>query len=262
MNNMSYAVVTGASTGIGRELALLCGRAGYDLVLTSRNRTQLQAFAAELRGIGEIRVHVIAKDLSQVNAPAELYAELSDVRDEIEILVNNAGFGLVGEFSELDPDAQMEMLRLNAGALTHLSRLFAPGMIARRKGYILNVASTAAFQPGPLMAVYYATKAYVVSLSSALHNELKDRGVIVTALCPGPTDTEFKKRAGAESVSLFRGPNVMSAKAVAEIGFQALMKGKPLVVPGTLNATMAFLTRFAPRQFAASMARKVQEKPA
>jgi hypothetical protein len=257
---MSYAVVTGASTGIGRELARLCGNAGYDLVLISRHRTQLEALAAELRGIGKICVQVIAKDLSDENAPAELYAELSDIRDHVEILINNAGFGLVGEFAELDSEAQMEMLRLNVGALTHLSRLFVRGMIARRKGYILNVASTAAFQPGPLMAVYYATKAYVVSLSSALHNELKDRGVIVTALCPGPTDTEFKKRAGAESVSLFKGPNVMSARAVAEIGLQALMKGRPLVVAGRLNAAMAFLTRFAPRQFAASMARKVQER--
>lgn len=256
---MAFALITGASTGIGRELSKLCAKAGYDLVLTARNKGPLDELAAAILAESGRRSIVMAKDLSLAGAPQELYAELEGVRGEIDILINNAGFGLLGLFTELDISGQMDMLQLNCGALTHLSRLFGADMTARRRGYILNVASTAAFQPGPLMAVYYATKSYVVSLSSALHNEMKDFGVGVTALCPGATLTEFQKRAGVESSRLFKGPNVMNAREVAEIGFEALMKRKPLVIAGRLNAAMAFLTRFAPRQFTATMARKVQE---
>ena len=175
------------------------------------------------------------------------------------MLINNAGVGMLGFFADLDMQKQMDMLQLNVNALTHLCRLYAPGMIARKKGYILNVASTAAFQPGPLMAVYYASKAYVVSFSEALHNELKDAGVTVTVLCPGPTTTEFQKRARMESTKLFAGGNAMDAAKVAEIGYAAMQKGKSLVVAGARNALMAFGTRFAPRQMAAGLARKMQE---
>lgn len=255
---MATALITGASTGIGRELALVSAAAGYDVVLVARSRERLERLAEEVKAQYKRQTSIVVKDLSRQEAPLELFQEVRQGHD-IELLINNAGFGLLGFFAEMDAERQMQMVNLNVGALTHLSRLYAPGMIAKRKGFILNIASTAAFQPGPLMAVYYATKAYVVSFSSALHNELKEHGVTVTTLCPGPTATEFQKQANMDSTALFKGPNVMSARTVAEIGFRALMKGKPLVVAGRLNATMAFLTRFAPRQLAAALARKAQE---
>ena len=256
---MAFAVITGASTGIGREFAQICAGRGYDLVLIARSVQALEDLAAGIREKSRRNVRVIALDLSAVDAPPKLWDALSDVASEIEILINNAGFGLTGFFAELDSEKQMEIIHLNIGALTHLSRLFLPARIARRKGYILNVASTAAFQPGPLMAVYFASKAYVVMLSEALHNEIRDKGVIVTTLCPGPTRTEFQSRAGMDASKLFSGPNVMDARTVAEIGFKAMMGGRSLVVAGRLNGLMAFLTRFAPRQMAASMARKLAE---
>jgi short-subunit dehydrogenase len=255
---MAYALVTGASTGIGHDLAKLCACAGYDVIAVARNRAQLESLASEIGNTHRRQVRIAVKDLSRPEAAAELYEELAGLRSDVVMLINNAGVGMLGFFAELDTEKQMEMLRLNVDALTHLTRLFVPAMIARRKGYVLNVASTAAFQPGPLMAVYYASKAYVVSFSSALHNELKPHGVVVTTLCPGPTQTEFQRRAQMEATRLFRG-TAMNSTTVARIGFEAMMRGKPLVVAGRLNGLMAFLTRFAPRQMAASMARRMQE---
>ncbi len=254
---MAIAVITGASTGIGREFANICASHGYDLVLVARSRQTLEEVASTIREKTGRAVRVIALDLAAVDAPPKLRDSLSAISSDIEILVNNAGFGLTGFFAELDTSQQMEMVYLNMGALTHLTRLFLPSMLAKRKGYVLNIASTAAFQPGPLMAVYFATKAYVVSLSEALHNEARDKGVVVTTLCPGATRTEFQTRAGMGSSKLFTGPNVMDARTVAEIGFRAMKGGESLVVAGRLNALMVFLTRFAPRQLAASMARKL-----
>ena len=256
---MAIAVITGASTGIGREFAHVCADHGYDLVLVARSAEALEGVAAGVRGRSGRNVRIAALDLSAIDAAAKLWDALSDVAADIEMLINNAGFGLTGFFSELDAGKQMEMVQLNIGALTHLTRLFLPSMVARRKGYILNVASTAAFQPGPLMAVYFASKAYVVSFSEALHNEVRGHGVIVTTLCPGPTRTEFQSRAGMHASKLFSGPNVMDARRVAEIGFRAMEDGKSLVVAGRLNAVTVFLTRFAPRQLAASIARKLSE---
>jgi uncharacterized protein len=256
---MPLALITGASTGLGREFARLCARGGYDLVLIARSLPQLEQLAAEIRQNTNRGVRVIEKDLSIPDAAREVFDELTSAGLKIDLLINNAGFGLVGRFWELDETQQMQMVELNVGALTHLTRLFLPEFVKRRSGQVLNVASTAAFQPGPLMAVYYATKAYVVSLSEALHNEARDYGVTVTALCPGPTKTEFDKRAGGTNTKLFKGRNVMDASAVAEIGLAALRSRKPLVVAGRINTLMAFLTRFAPRQLAASMARSFQE---
>jgi short-subunit dehydrogenase len=255
---MAYALVTGASTGIGRDLAKLCAGAGYDVIVVARSQAPLEALALEIRNTYGRKVQTVSSDLSRPEAVAGLYAELTDLQSEVEILINNAGVGMLGFFAELDAEKQMEMLRLNVDAVTQLTRLFLPAMIARRKGYVLNVASTAAFQPGPLMAVYYATKAFVVSFSSALHTELKTQGVVVTTLCPGPTRTEFQRRAQMEATRLFRG-KAMDSAAVARIGFDAMLRGKPLVVAGRLNGLMAFLTRFAPRQMAASLARRMQE---
>jgi uncharacterized protein len=256
---MPTAVVTGASTGLGREFACLCAEDGYDVVLISRSSPQLEELAAQIRQITGLAARVIVKDLSIPHAPSEVFDELTSAGVQIEVLINNAGFGLVGRFWELDEEQQMQMVQLNVGALTHLTRLFLPGFVQRRRGRILNVASTAAFQPGPLMAVYYATKAYVISFSEAVHNEARDYGVTVTALCPGPTKTEFDKRAGSTKTKLFKSKNVMDAVEVAKIGMTAMKQGKPLVIAGRVNAAMAFLTRFAPRQFTASMARRFQE---
>jgi short-subunit dehydrogenase len=256
---MPIALITGASTGLGREFARLCARDGYDVVLVARSLPQLEELAADIQRNTNRAARVIEKDLSIPDAAREILDELTSAGLNIELLINNAGFGLVGRFWELDEIQQMQMVQLNIGALTHLTRLFLPGFVQRRRGRILNIASTAAFQPGPLMSVYYATKAYVVSFSEAVHNEVRDYGVTVTALCPGPTKTEFDKRAGGTNTKLFKGRNVMDASAVAQIGLAALNAGEPLVIAGRLNSMMAFLTRFAPRQFTASMARRFQE---
>jgi uncharacterized protein len=256
---MPAALITGASTGIGREFAYLCAHSGYDVVLTARSEARLLELASDVRQRTGCKAFPISIDLASAAGPRQLHEQVAGLDVPVEVLINNAGFGLLGRFWELDEEEQMQMVQLNMGALTHLTRLFLPGFIARRRGYILNVASTAAFQPGPLMSVYYASKAYVVSFSEALHNEARDYGVKVTCLCPGPTKTEFDKRSGASGTKLFKDGNAMSALSVAQIGWDALQAGKPLVVAGGLNALMAFLTRFAPRQFTASMARRMQE---
>ncbi len=256
---MPAAVITGASTGIGRDLAHLCARDGYDVILIARSQPQLEVVASEIRERTRRNVVVVPKDLSDPAAPGEVFEEISRSGATVEVLINNAGFGLLGRFWELDARQQVDMVQLNITALTELTRLFLPGFIDRRRGRILNVASTAAFQPGPLMSVYYASKSYVVSFSEAIHNEAREYGVTVTCLCPGPTRTEFQKRAGASEVELFNGKHVMDSATVAQIGFSAMKVGKPLVIAGRLNALMAFLTRFAPMQLTASMARRFQE---
>jgi hypothetical protein len=256
---MPAALITGASTGIGREFAYLCAHSGYDVLLTARSQSRLEELASDVRQRTGRKAFPLPIDLADPASPRQLYNQVASLDVAVEVLINNAGFGLVGRFWELDEGEQMQMVQLNMGALTHLTRLFLPDFIARRRGYILNVASTAAFQPGPLMSVYYASKAYVVSFSEALHNEARDHGVKITCLCPGPTTTEFDKRSGASGTKLFKEGKAMSALSVAQIGWEALQTGKPLVVAGGLNALMAFLTRFAPRQLAASIARSMQE---
>jgi uncharacterized protein len=259
---MPAAIITGASTGIGRELARLCARDGYDVALVSRSQPELESLAAEIRQSTGRAAWVLVKDLSLAPAPEEIWAELSGQGIAVDVLINNAGFGLLGRFARLDAAQQVGMIQVNVTALTQLTRLFLPGMLERGRGRILNVASTAAFQPGPLMSVYYATKAYVVSFSEAIHNECRGSGVTVTCLCPGPTRTEFQKRAGAGAAKLFNSGRVMEAGVVARVGMEAMKAGKPLAIPGRLNALMAFLTRFAPIQLTASMARRFQETSA
>lgn len=183
--HMPSALITGASTGIGRDLALLCARAGYDVVAVARSQNQLESLAGQIRQETKKKCHPCVADLTEPSAPERVASSLDG--SVPDILINNAGIGLRGFFHELDTAKQMHMLQLNVNALTLLTRLVLPGMIARRAGRIMNVASTAAFQPGPLMAVYYASKAYVLSFSEALHNEVKTFGVTVTTLCPGPT---------------------------------------------------------------------------
>ncbi len=252
---MPVAVITGASVGLGRDFARLAARDGYDVVLVARNRGQLEALAAATGRPATVMVN----DLARPGASAELWKQIEAADLVPELLVNNAGFGLLGRFWDLDLHEQSRMIQLNVTALTDLTRLCLPGMIARRQGYVLNVASTAAFQPGPLMAVYYATKAFVVSFSHAIHNEAKPYGVKVTCLCPGPTKTEFAERARMNATKLFSSGLAMSSEEVAAIGMRAVKRGRPLVIAGRMNALGAFLTRFAPRHWAAAMARRVQE---
>ena len=256
---MPAALITGASTGIGREMADLAARDGYDVVLVARSDKVLQAVAADIRQKWNKQVLVLAKDLTQVNAAREIFNAVTEARADVQILVNNAGFGLVGRLWQLEEQQLLDMVQLNVTALTDMTRLFLPSLIQKKYGRIMNVSSTAAFQPGPLMAVYYATKAYVLSFSEAVHNEAQDFGVSVTCLCPGPTLTEFDKRAGVSNTKLFTSGRVMSARKVAEIGWDGMKRGKPLVITGAKNRLLAFLTRFAPIQLTASMARKMQQ---
>jgi short-subunit dehydrogenase len=235
------ALITGASAGLGAEFARQLARRGKQLVLVARRMDRLDALAAE---IGNARA--IGEDLSLPGAVARLMADLAAHGDHVETLVNNAGFGLAGKFAALDGARQRAMIDLNVGVLTDLTYAVLPGMVERKRGGILNVASTAAFQPGPGMAVYFATKAYVLSFTEALHEELRGSGVRVTALCPGPTATEFGSVAGFGKDGAFAKYSVDAASVVAA-GLAALDKGKAIAIPGLLNKFSAQGHRFLPR---------------
>jgi len=253
------ALVTGGSGGIGLELAKVLARTGFDITLVARTRDTLEAAAGQLEGKYDVNVHVFAADLRRPEAPEAIFDFLRNENIPIEILVNNAGFGLAGEFADTDLNRELEMIQVNIAALTHLTKLFLPPMIKRRSGRILNVASTAAFQPGPLMAVYYATKAYVLSFSEALAEELRDSGVTVTALCPGPTKTDFASTARVGNSRLFTLFGVASAAGVAEFAIQAMMEGKRVAIPGIRNKLVAQAHRISPRALSAKVARLAQE---
>jgi uncharacterized protein len=259
MDYAKTALITGASSGIGYELARLFARDGYNLVLVARNQKQLVQIADELKEKHGVSVKVIAKDLSAVSAPEEVFTELQQESIEIDVLVNNAGVATYGLFSETDLGAELRMMQVNIVTLTHLTKLLLPGMLQRRRGKILNVASTAAFQPGPLMAAYYATKAYVLSFSEALANELHGTGVNVTVLCPGPTESGFQKSAHMEDSKLFSG-SVMGAQTVARIGYRGLMTNKTLVIPGLRNKILVEVVRFVPRNVVTRVVRNLQER--
>jgi len=241
------ALVTGASAGLGVDFARQLSKRGHPLVLAARRKDRLQALAKEL---GNARV--IAIDLSKKDAAAKLMADLQAKSEVVDLLVNNAGFGLIGRFAELDAGREREMIDLNVGTLTDLCRAVAPGMIDRKSGGIINVASTAAFQPGPKMAVYFATKAFVLSLTEALHEELKPHGIKVTCLCPGPTRTEFGDVAGFGGNGLFDRVAMESPEVVAA-GLKGLDRNQAVVVPGFVNKLTASSGRFAPR----SVVRKI-----
>jgi uncharacterized protein len=235
------ALITGASAGLGVEFARRLSKEGHRLVLAARRKDRLGALAAEL---GNARA--VAIDLGKPNAAAELIRNIEDAGERIDLLVNNAGFGLRGRFAELDPAREREMIDLNCGALTDLCRAVVPAMIERRGGAILNVASTAAFQAGPNMAVYFATKAYVLSFTEALHEELKPYGVKVSALCPGPTRTEFGEVAGMSTLGQFE-RLAMDAAPVVAAGLDGLRRNRAVIIPGAVNKAGAWSTRFAPR---------------
>ena len=241
------ALVTGASAGLGVEFARQLSKRGHQLVLAARRRERLDRLAREL---GNARA--VAIDLSKANSAAKLMADLEANGETVDLLVNNAGFGLIGRFAELDSKRERQMIDLNVGTLNDLCRAVAPAMIKRKSGGIINVASTAAFQPGPRMAVYFATKAFVLSLSEALHEELKPHGVNVTCLCPGPTRTEFGEVAGFGGNGMFDRV-AMESPEVVKAGLDGLDKNKAVVIPGLVNRIGATSTRFAPR----SVVRKI-----
>lgn len=255
MNNSKTVLITGASTGIGCELAKLFAKNGYDLVVVARNKEKLDEISKEINKACGSKVIVIPKDLSLPMAAAELFEEVSAVGVDIDVLVNNAGIGNCGLFHETDISRDVEMIGLNITSLTALTKLFLNKMINKQSGKILNVASTGAYQPGPYIAVYYATKAYVLSFSEAIANELKGYGITVSTLCPGATKTEFAKRAGKKDLE-----NAMDAKEVAAIAYKGLMKGKRIIVPGIANKIGVILSKFMPRVNSASIIGKAQYK--
>jgi short-subunit dehydrogenase len=258
-NKNKTALITGASGGIGEQFARIFARDGYNLVLVARSKDKLEQLGEELRKKHGISVKPIPKDLSVPSSPQEIYDELQRDKIAVDVLVNNAGFALRSPLVEADLDILLQMMQVNIVTLTHLTRLFLPSMIERRFGKILNVSSTAAFQPGPLMAVYYATKSYVLSFSEAIAVELEGKGVSVTALCPGSTRTYFIERSGMGPSRLVQSGHVMSAETVAAAGYRSLMKGQTVVIPGLRNWVLAEAVRFVPRRFAARTAGKAQE---
>lgn len=241
------ALITGASSGIGRSIAEHFARDGVNLIISARNRTALEDLARQWRQQYRIDVTVLAADLAQPGAAHALYREIEQRGAQIDYLVNNAGYGSFGLFAESPLDYELAMMRLNMETLTVLSKLLLPSLIARR-GKILNVASTAAFQPGPYMAVYFATKAYVLSFSEALAAELADSGVTVTALCPGPTESGFQDKAAMHHSAAVNGKRLPSAEAVAHAGYRAMLAGKRVYIHGTFNCLMAQSVRFTPRR--------------
>ena len=258
MPDRKTSLITGASFGIGLELARIFAREGHDLVLVARSSDKLRQLASELERANSTRSLILATDLTEPGAAAYVLDQTTRAQIVVDILVNNAGFGQYGFFAENDLEECLRQIQLNVTTLTHLSRLYLPEMIARKEGRILNVASTAAFQPGPLMAVYFATKAYVLHLSEALANELQGTGVTVTCLCPGATATEFHKRANATEMRLLK-MGSMDPQTVAEDGYRAMMTGKPLVISGFKNWLVAQSVRFSPRRLVTAIARKTQE---
>jgi short-subunit dehydrogenase len=256
------ALVTGASSGIGRELAICCAQGGHDLVLVARHEDALRSLAVELEARHGAASLVLPLDLARPEAPEELYREMERRSLAIDTLVNNAGFAIHGPLAGADLTAASELMQVNMVALTLLTRLCLPGMLARGQGRILNVASTAAFQPGPYMAIYYASKAYVLSFTHALAEELRGTAVTATALCPGPTTTGFQARAGLRGVPLFTRSILLSGSAadVAAAGYRGMMAGKREVVPGFRNRVHVFATRLLTRPALARIVSGVQSK--
>jgi uncharacterized protein len=251
-------LITGASSGIGLALARQMAP-DFDLILTARNQDRLNEIARELQQKHGNLVHVIAADLARPEAADEIFAEIARRGLRVDALVNNAGFGSYGPFAKNRWRDEAAMIQVNITALTHLTKLALAQMIERKSGRIMNVASTAGFQPGPLMAVYYASKAYVIHFSEAIANELQGTGVTVTCLCPGPTESEFAKRADMEESRLFK-MGRMTSEEVARAGYRAMMQGKTLIISGLQNKIMAESVRFAPRKMVTAIARRVQER--
>ncbi len=254
------ALITGASSGIGMELARVHASKGGDLVLVARNKAKLDELKSELEAQYKVSVYTIGKDLSAINSAQEVYNETTRQNIQIDYLINNAGFGDFGMFVETDWNKEHQMINLNITTLTQFTKLYLQDMVKRRNGKIMNVASTAAFQPGPTMAVYFATKAFVLSFSEAINNEVSDKGVTVTTLCPGATESGFMDAAAMKESSLFKGKKLPSSKEVAAYGYAAMMKGKTVAIHGLMNYIMANSVRFVPRAWVVLISRKLMEK--
>jgi uncharacterized protein len=244
---MKTALITGASSGIGLELAKIFAKNGHDLVLVARRLDKLDALKTELEAKNAVNIITIKKDLSAISSSKELYEELKSKNISVDILINNAGFGDFGDFVNCNWEKQEEMLNLNIVALTYLTRLFLPEMVKNGYGKIMNVASTAAFQPGPTMAVYFATKAYVLSFSEAIATELSGTGVTVTALCPGPTKSEFQDKAAMNENDMFNSSSIPTSEVVAAFGYKKMMKGDTIAVHGFINNVLVQVNRITPR---------------
>jgi short-subunit dehydrogenase len=252
------AVITGASSGIGEDLARVFAREGWDLALVARSGDKLRALGDELRVAHGTESLVIVADLSQPVAPQAVCQTLGE--RVVVALVNNAGYGVSGAIAEIPPQAELAMFQVNVMSLVALTKLVLPGLVTRGKGYLLNVASTAAFQPGPFLAGYYASKACVLSYTEALAEELRGSGVSATCLCPGPTRTNFFRRADLEGVAYISRLGLMASRDVAELGYRAMMKRRPLVIAGLTNRVLAFSVRLAPRRLVVRITRTMQEK--
>jgi short-subunit dehydrogenase len=250
------ALITGASSGIGYHLAREFARHGHPLIIVAPVLTDVERVSMEIEREFKVGVQPLARDLAQEGVPEAMFAQLSSSGTRVDILVNNAGVGQRGKFWENSLERDIMMLRLNVEAVVRLTRLFLPPMLQRRSGRILNTASIAGFEPGPNLAVYHATKAFVLSLSESLAEELQDTGVTLTALCPGPTDTDFFEKAEMIDTPAFQRSNLMAPQPVAEVGYKALMKGERVIVPGAVNKTMVATRRLMPE----SMQAKKNEK--
>ena len=254
MKMTETVLITGATNGIGLELAKIFAKKKYNLVLVARNEKRLLKMKQSFEKKYNIEVMVLSKDLTKEKAVEEIYDAVINKQKHIDILINNAGFGDFGLFHEADWEKLNHMITLNVTALMHMTKLFIDGMIEKGHGKILNVASTAAFQPGPFMAVYFATKACVLSFSEAIAKELEGTGVTVTALCPGPTSTGFEKAAACEKSKIFHFQPPADADKVARYAYRSLMKGKVIAVHGLRNLAVIEAIRVAPRSVVRKMA--------
>lgn len=254
------ALITGASSGIGLELARLFAKDGHDIVLVARDDGRLREVATELAHAHGVAVRAITADFSIAGASQHVYDTCQAKGIRVEYLVNSAGFGDFGPFVEAEWGKTESMMEVNMKALTHLCHLFIPEMVGRREGCVLNIASTAAFQPGPLMAVYYATKAYVLSFSQALHEELRETGVRVTCLCPGATRTGFQQASAMSESRLVKGRSLPTAAEVAAFGYRAMREGRLVAIHGRYNAFIARIVTLLPRAVVLRMVREAQEK--
>lgn len=260
MNPKRTALITGASSGIGLELAKIFAREKIDLIIIARSEEKLRSLANQLQQQYGVKINILVKDLSHYNTAKEISDHCAQNNIQVDYLINNAGFGDFGFFAESSWSKQEQMLNVNITALTYLTRLFLPGMIDRKYGRIMNLASTAAFQPGPTMSVYYATKAYVLSFTEAISNELKGTGVTATALCPGSTHSGFQKAAALEESRLVKNKKLPSSEEVAEFGYKAMMKGKVVAIHGFTNTLLATSVRFMPRPLVRTLVRQIQAK--
>lgn len=257
---MAYtALITGASGGIGMELAKIHASKRGNLVLVARNKTKLDKLKSELVEKYKISVSVIVMDLAMEGSAQKIYDQTTQDKIQIDCLINNAGFGDFGFFSQSDTEKELNMINLNITTLTLLTKFYLKDMLDRKGGRIMNVASIAAFQPGPKMSVYSATKAYVLSFSQAVGNEVCHQGVTITTLCPGPTKSGFQTAASMQNSKMFNNNKLPSSKEVAEYGYEAMMKGKSVAIPGFINNIMADVVSFIPREWVLKIVRKIQD---